>query len=472
MYVIAKELIGAPGMPATTKGIRQALQRYVQGKSCCSRRRSGSKATEYSIDCLPEVTQQALRERYALQLMTQKVDESPAPVVTKARRSPAVVDAVEAYRGSPQLMVERLNALTENQRQVADARIAIVSEVLKVAQQPGFSCAKATAPSVAEDTAAALEQKSGSAMNQLFNTLSDGWTVISDGLHDVQAMTDTISDKIDALENAVSGMGIVQDISAFTASFTALKGNAAALINAPRRMAESLAGMFAVLAGLPGDPSLSLTGKAGTPSGSLTTNRDSTTEQAMPQLYRTLSSLRYTLSEQDDPQRLIGLTPAAQNNIRLLRSVMQSAALVSQAQTVGKLLDQVIRQNTTHVQDTDRAGGLAWLESSADVQRINRDLSDVMEQQVLDLSAQGHTGTALTLRDAGLALTEDLTTRSVHLPGAFQVMVRTTEPALVTLYRATGNSRRWQYFVRRNNIPDPVFVPGGRRVEVISEQQD
>ncbi|EPR8173053.1 DNA circularization N-terminal domain-containing protein, partial [Escherichia coli] len=126
-----------------------------------------------------------------------------------------------------------------------------------------------TAPAVAEDTAAALEQKSGSAMNQLFNTLSDGWTVISDGLHDVQAMTDTISDKIDALENAVSGMGIVQDISAFTASFTALKGNAAALINAPRRMAESLAGMFAVLTGLPGDPSLSLTGKAGTPSGSL-----------------------------------------------------------------------------------------------------------------------------------------------------------------------------------------------------------
>ncbi|HBA8925403.1 TPA: multidrug DMT transporter permease, partial [Escherichia coli] len=240
-----------------------------------------------------------------------------------------------------------------------------------------------TAPSVAEDTAAILDQKSGSAMNRLFNTLSDGWTVISDGLHDVQAMTDTISDKIDALENAVSGMGIVQDISAFTASFVALKGNATALINAPRRMAESLAGMFAVLAGLPGDPSLSLTGQPGTPSGSLDTNRNSMTEQAMPQLYRTLSSLRYTLSEQDDPQRLIGLTPAAQKNIRLLRTVMQGATLVSQAQTVGKLLDQVIRQDTTHVQDNDRAGRPAWLESSADVQRINRDLSDAMEQQVL-----------------------------------------------------------------------------------------
>ncbi|ENF9151275.1 transposase, partial [Salmonella enterica] len=36
---------------------------------------------------------------------------------------------LEAYRGSPQLMEERLNALTENQRQVADARAALVREV-------------------------------------------------------------------------------------------------------------------------------------------------------------------------------------------------------------------------------------------------------------------------------------------------------------------------------------------------------
>ena len=34
MYVIAKELIGAPGMPATTKGIRQALQNVTyKGKA-------------------------------------------------------------------------------------------------------------------------------------------------------------------------------------------------------------------------------------------------------------------------------------------------------------------------------------------------------------------------------------------------------------------------------------------------------
>ena len=47
------------------------------------------------------------------------------------------------------------------------------------------------------------------------------------------------------------------------------------------------------------------------------------------------------------PQTLIGLTPAAQKNIRLIRAVMQSAAVgLAQAQTVGKLLDQVLSQET------------------------------------------------------------------------------------------------------------------------------
>lgn len=57
------------------------------------------------------------------------------------------------------------------------------------------------------------------------------------------------------------------------------------------------------------------------------------------------------------------------------------------------------------------------------------------------------------------------------VPGATVVTVRTTEPALVTLYRATGNSTGWQRFVRRNGIVDPLFIPGGHSVEVISEQQ-
>ncbi|EJX9661020.1 transposase [Salmonella enterica] len=129
MYVVAKELVGVPGMPATTKGIREALQRYTGGEGDCARRRPGTKAIEYSVDCLPEVTQKALRERYVAQLMVGEAPQETAKPVVRCRRDPDAISPLEAYRGSPQLMEERLNALTENQRQVADARAALVREV-------------------------------------------------------------------------------------------------------------------------------------------------------------------------------------------------------------------------------------------------------------------------------------------------------------------------------------------------------
>ncbi|SRZ95179.1 MULTISPECIES: Mu transposase C-terminal domain-containing protein [Enterobacteriaceae] len=142
-YVTVNELLGVPGMPVTTKGIRQALQRFSHGRSDVSRRREGTKAIEYHIDCLPKITQQALRERYVEQLVARENNVSEVKVVTRKARNPDAVQAVEAYRGSPQLVEERLNALTENQRKVAEARIALVCEVLRISQEPGFSCASA-----------------------------------------------------------------------------------------------------------------------------------------------------------------------------------------------------------------------------------------------------------------------------------------------------------------------------------------
>ncbi|ENJ0754233.1 transposase, partial [Salmonella enterica] len=88
------------------------------------------------------MTQKAVRERYVAQLMETEPQEPAKPVVRR-QRDPDAISPLEAYRGSPQLMEERLNALTENQRQIADARIALVHEVLRIGCEPGFTCAKA-----------------------------------------------------------------------------------------------------------------------------------------------------------------------------------------------------------------------------------------------------------------------------------------------------------------------------------------
>ncbi|HAK6309031.1 TPA: multidrug DMT transporter permease [Salmonella enterica] len=338
-----------------------------------------------------------------------------------------------------------------------------------------------TAPDAQQDTAAALTQKTGSGLNSVFNTLADGWSVVSDNLHDLQAMMDTVSEKIDALENTVSSVGILQDISTFAASFTAMKGNITSLITSPLRMAQQFAGVFSGLIALPSVPAMSLlrnhTGT--TPSGSLVVPDEAVRSQGGTQLYQSLSAFYDTLTTQDARRSLTGLTPATQNNIRLLQSVMQSAVVLAQAQTAGNLLTIAVAQAGVPAPvplsgsgtgaGVDASAPVSLLQSAGDVRAVSHALGQSLDAQVLAFSGQGFTRTALALREARLALVEDLTTRGVHLPGTSSVMVRTTEPALVTLYRATGNSVQWQRFVRRNNVIHPLFVPGGQVLEVIDE---
>ncbi|EBX7467567.1 TPA: DNA circularization protein [Salmonella enterica subsp. enterica serovar Paratyphi B] len=338
-----------------------------------------------------------------------------------------------------------------------------------------------TAPDAQQDTAAALTQKTGGGLNSVFNTLADGWSVVSDNLHDLQAMMDTVSEKIDALENTVSSVGILQDISAFAASFTAMKGNITSLITSPLRMAQQFAGVFSGLIALPSVPAMSLlrnhTGTA--PSGSLAVPDEAVRSQGGTQLYQSLSAFYDTLTTQDARRSLTGLTPATQSNIRLLQSVMQSAVVLAQAQTAGSLLTIAVAQAGVPASTPFTGSGtgagvdasvpVSLLQSAGDVRAVSHTLGQSLDAQVLAFSGQGFTRTALALREARLALVEDLTTRGVHLPGTSSVAVRTTQPALVTLYRVTGNSVQWQRFVRRNNVIHPLFVPGGQVLEVIDE---
>ncbi|EBA9765785.1 multidrug DMT transporter permease, partial [Salmonella enterica] len=240
-------------------------------------------------------------------------------------------------------------------------------------------------------------------------------------------------------------------------------------------------GVFSGLIALPSVPAMSLlrnhTGT--TPSGSLAVPDEAVRNQGGTQLYQSLSAFYDTLTTQDARRSLTGLTPATQNNIRLLQSVMQSAVVLAQAQTAGNLLTIAVAQAGVPAPvplsgsgtgaGVDASAPVSLLQSAGDVRAVSHALGQSLDAQVLAFSGQGFTRTALALREARLALVEDLTTRGVHLPGTSSVAVRTTQPALVTLYRATGSSVQWQRFVRRNNVIHPLFVPGGQVLEVIDE---
>lgn len=126
MFFVAKELVGTPGLPVTEKGVREALSRFASGNTELVRRREGTKAFEYHIDCLPDVAREVVKQR----LMKQVIESSeggevvaPVSVAVKAKQELVLMQEC------PALTKRETDRLTEKQRNIADARCVLVMEV-------------------------------------------------------------------------------------------------------------------------------------------------------------------------------------------------------------------------------------------------------------------------------------------------------------------------------------------------------
>ncbi|MGL5343539.1 MAG: DNA-binding protein, partial [Plesiomonas sp.] len=69
MWITAKECVGLKGFPSAEKNIRTKLDRFTEQNPEWRRKRKGTKAFEYYIECLPPEAQQAFRAQQALLIM-------------------------------------------------------------------------------------------------------------------------------------------------------------------------------------------------------------------------------------------------------------------------------------------------------------------------------------------------------------------------------------------------------------------
>jgi prophage DNA circulation protein len=76
--------------------------------------------------------------------------------------------------------------------------------------------------------------------------------------------------------------------------------------------------------------------------------------------------------------------------------------------------------------------------------------------------------TARALKDVKHAFVTQLEKLSTKLPAGKIITASQTEPALVMLYRETGNAVLIGQFTRRNNLKHPTFSMGGKNYEVIN----
>ncbi|MGQ8700571.1 Mu transposase C-terminal domain-containing protein [Serratia marcescens] len=132
MFVIAKELVGIPGLPATTKGIREALSRNAGDSSALKRKREGSKAFEYHIDCLPAEAREIVRQRHYKSVLEQSGCKSVDVPVPNKRPNLKSPQQLEIMRKCPALLDRKVQSLNDQQKQIADARMTLAIEVLRM----------------------------------------------------------------------------------------------------------------------------------------------------------------------------------------------------------------------------------------------------------------------------------------------------------------------------------------------------
>lgn len=186
MFLSVSELVGLPGLPGTAQGVRWTLRKSTGSSPDLMRRRPGTKAFEYHIDCLPERTREEIKLRQLNSLLT--AEKKVVKTAVKGDLNPRVKPKheLDLMRQCPALLQRSTNNLTTLQRDIADARATLVIEVFAL-QNAGLSRIRAikyicdqsqsnTLPEKLQKAAAVANARKGLRTGVSTRTLN-GWVV-------------------------------------------------------------------------------------------------------------------------------------------------------------------------------------------------------------------------------------------------------------------------------------------------------
>ncbi|TXE27119.1 DDE-type integrase/transposase/recombinase [Serratia marcescens] len=129
MFLSVNELVGLSGLPGTVQGVRYVLNKSAGDSSELKRKREGSKAFEYHIDCLPAEAREVVRQRHYTSVMEQSGCKSVDVPVRNKKAAVKPSQELDLLRQCPALLEREVGSLTDKQKQIADARALLAQEV-------------------------------------------------------------------------------------------------------------------------------------------------------------------------------------------------------------------------------------------------------------------------------------------------------------------------------------------------------
>lgn len=362
------------------------------------------------------------------------------------------------------------------------------------------------APQASQDTALAVAKQKNSLFGSLGETLASQWQLVREGTAGATAVLNAITGVFDDIYDAVENVGVLDDVNQLLGAVTALKGSAVGvLMNAPARLADNVLGALDGLAGV----------------------CDASTA------FRAYERLGIHLRQRQHSIDVSHVPAAASNNVAALFHLARSAALAGQAVAASGVLTQAIdadgvssaprtprltadaligatgdaygagsaRSGTAANSESAGASSVAatlsvsdviiptggaralvstqpdskivsdWplFESRTDIERVAVEIGSQLDAAALAAADRGYATDSAAITRLRLLTVQDLRLRGLRLADVRAVQLARTEPALVALYRQTGNAQQWRRLARRNGICHPLFVPGGITIEVIDE---
>lgn len=141
IWLTAKECVSLPGLPKMEHNIRNRLDKAAGGDADLRKRRQGSKAFEYHIDCLPLAAQEEIKKRHFKSVLENTGCKS-VDIPVKHNQTIKPRQELELMRQCPALLDREVSALTAKQKEVADARALLAAEVERL-REAGLSRAGA-----------------------------------------------------------------------------------------------------------------------------------------------------------------------------------------------------------------------------------------------------------------------------------------------------------------------------------------
>ncbi|SQI34923.1 Mu-like prophage DNA circulation protein [Leminorella richardii] len=388
----------------------------------------GAQADEYSIYCV------LIGDDYLEQKET----------LIAALREPEPADLEHPFHDTLYVQVETWNCRVSTHEQ----RIAMFQITFSLAE-------KEESPEADTDGEADLLDQNESLLEQIANDVAEVWETINAVAADIEAAITFATNVVNNITNMITGLSSLGGFSSILGRVQGLQGAIGNLIKSPKKLISNLTNLF----------------KGFTSSGGK--GSKSSAQRALRSIIVSVENM--PLSER----------PAAAKMQEAIRSAVVIAALTELAQSAvsdandiikGRVDDEVAvtLDGEVVVIDTDREELLTddrpLVETLDDCERLADELGDELADEYIRAADAFWFNTATRLQRLRLTFLDEMKKAAAELPNARKVTPHITEPALVILYRETGDSALISRFIQRNALRHPTFVRGGEAVEVIDDQ--